>query len=64
MRKIIVDRVAPGREALRTGIAFSENVRSAGDGSVGDTNVKDLLIVVLFVLVVALFWIFVWWNRE
>jgi hypothetical protein len=28
------------------------------------TNVTDLLLVILFIVVVALFWLFVWWNRE
>jgi len=27
-------------------------------------NSTDLILVILFVVVLALFWLFVWWNRE
>jgi hypothetical protein len=45
----------------RHGTGWAPNPNLASDAAVNST---DLILVILFVVVLALFWVFVWWNRE
>jgi len=45
----------------RHGAGWARSPNLASDAAVNST---DLILVILFVVVLALFWLFVWWNRE